>query len=164
MKRELFAVAIAGMLIIGCDKKDTAADKVDQAQNKMDQAADKMDNADTPAEMQKAQEMAKEKMKEANQKMDEAGTKAKEEASNKMTDMKMENAADAAKNASGTMTAQVQKLMDQAKEYMANNNIDGAQGVIDKLDSMKDKLPADWQTKIDGLKASFDKMKGAAGK
>ncbi len=49
----------------------------------------------------------------------------------------------------GNLTAEADKLLTQAKEYIGQNKLDDASKVVDQLVAMKDKLPAEWQTKID---------------
>ncbi len=72
------------------------------------------------------------------------------------------SAQSAAKEAAATVTAEAQKLLDQATQYIKENKMDLADTTIKKLEEMKAQLPAEWQAKIADARAMFDKAKAAA--
>jgi hypothetical protein len=57
----------------------------------------------------------------------------------------------AAADASSAVTDQAKKLYDQATEAVKGMKLDDAQKYFDQLNALKDKLPADWKTKVDEL-------------
>jgi hypothetical protein len=75
-------------------------------------------------------------------------------------------ATDAAKttagNASATVSAEAQKLLDQAQEYIKDKKWDLADTTIKKLEDMKASLPAEWATKVDQARKMLDTAKNAA--
>jgi hypothetical protein len=72
------------------------------------------------------------------------------------------SAQSAAKEAAATVTAEAQKLLDQATQYIKENKMDLADTTIKKLEEMKAQLPAEWQAKIADARSMFDKAKAAA--
>lgn len=63
----------------------------------------------------------------------------------------------------GALTDQAQKLLDQAAQYIKDNKLDLADKAVGQLEEMKPKLPADWASKIDALKAAVTTAKAGGG-
>lgn len=77
----------------------------------------------------------------------------------------VKSAADSAQTAgadmAATVTAEAQKLLDQATAYVKENKLDSAEPIIKKLEEMKAKLPAEWAAKIAQARSAFDTAKKA---
>lgn len=77
----------------------------------------------------------------------------------------VKSAADSAKTAgaevAATVTAEAQKLLDQATAYVKENKLDSAEPIIKKLEEMKAQLPAEWAAKIAQARTAFDTAKKA---
>ena len=56
-----------------------------------------------------------------------------------------------------------QSMADKAMKYIKDNKLDDAQTIVDKLDSVRGSLPADWVPKVDQLKSALTTAKNAAG-
>ncbi len=67
----------------------------------------------------------------------------------------------AAANASSTVQAEAQKLLDQAQAYIKDNKWDLADSTIKKLEEMKASLPAEWATKVEQARTAFNSAKSA---
>ncbi len=63
--------------------------------------------------------------------------------------------------AAADVTTQAQKLLDQATEYIKDKKWDLAEQTLTKLEGMKAQLPAEWASKIDGARKTFDAAKAA---
>lgn len=75
---------------------------------------------------------------------------ATQKAADKAADMKDKMTGDSAK-----AQEEAGKLMEQVGMNMKDKKWPDAKAALAKLDDLKAKLPADWQAKIDGLKASI---------
>jgi len=68
----------------------------------------------------------------------------------------------AAANASSTVAAEAQKLLDQAQAYIKENKWDLADTTIKKLEDMKASLPAEWAAKVEQARTALNSAKSAA--
>ncbi len=64
---------------------------------------------------------------------------------------------------SNAVQAQAKGMVQKVKDMLEKNDLDSADGIMQKLDAMKDKLPQSVQDEIASLRTKFDAMKGAAG-
>jgi polyhydroxyalkanoate synthesis regulator phasin len=55
--------------------------------------------------------------------------------------------------------AKAQELIDQVKTYLAENDLDSAEGIMDRLNAVKDSLPEAIKTEIDELQQKIDSMR-----
>lgn len=69
--------------------------------------------------------------------------------------------AEKAQEAAASLTAEAQKLLDQATAYVKENKFELAEPVIAKLEAMKAQLPAEWATKVEQARSMFDSAKKA---
>ena len=83
-------------------------------------------------------------------------------AADKAKDMGQAAAAKASDVASA-VTAEAQKYIDQINAFIKDKKWDEADGVLKKLEAMKDKLPAEWAAKVESAKQMLDKAKAAVG-
>ncbi len=157
------ALMIAVASVVGCDKKDETKTPTVPAV-KTEGAADKMGNM-----MSGAKEAVKEGAADATKAVKDGAaateTKAaevKDAAAAKAMEVKDATSA-AATDAKAAIVETAQKYYDQAKGYLASNNLTSASDMISKLDGIKSQLPAEWQTKVDELKAMYDKAKAGVG-
>lgn len=58
--------------------------------------------------------------------------------------------------ASDAMVAKARELIDEAKSLLAENDLDTASGIMDKLSKFKDSLPASIAAEVDKLAAMID--------
>jgi hypothetical protein len=67
--------------------------------------------------------------------------------------------------AATAVPADAQTWITKLEEAVKANKLDEAKTYLDKLDAIKDKLPAEWKTKLDAAKAAYDakKLTGGAG-
>ena len=56
-----------------------------------------------------------------------------------------------------------QAMVDKAMKYIKDNKLDDAQTIVDKLDSVRSSLPAEWAPRLDQLKSALTTAKKAAG-
>ena len=63
--------------------------------------------------------------------------------------------------ASSEATAQAQKLLDQAMQYIKDQKWDLADTTLSKLEGMKAQLPPEWAGKIDGARKAFNAAKAS---
>jgi hypothetical protein len=82
-------------------------------------------------------------------------TKAAKEAADK--------AAQKAADVKATLADEAQKYLDQVNQFIKDKKLNEAGAVLNKLDALKDKLPAEWAAKIDSAKQMLDKAKAALG-
>jgi hypothetical protein len=71
------------------------------------------------------------------------------------------SALDAAKEAGADIGAQAQRLYDQAEAYIKDKKWSDAEAVVKQLETLKAKLPAEWQAKVDSLRQSLDTARKA---
>jgi len=158
------ALLIAAASVVGCDKGEDKTPATPPPAPKAESAMDKMNNA-----MSTATDTAKTKAAEASQAMKEGAATAQEKA----VDLKdatvakgveaKDSAASTAADAKASLVATAQEYYDKAKSYITSNNLTSAQDMITKLDGIKTQLPAEWGTKIDDLKALYEKAKAGVG-
>lgn len=72
-------------------------------------------------------------------------------------------AAAAETGAAAAATTEAQQLLDQAMQYIKDKKWDLAEGVLKKLDALKDKLPAEWASKIGDAHKALSAAKAASG-
>lgn len=63
----------------------------------------------------------------------------------------IDDAKSAAKDTGDSVVAQAQDLYAKATTALSNMKPDDAQKYVDQLKTLRDKLPAEWQTKVDDL-------------
>lgn len=80
-----------------------------------------------------------------------ADMKASAEAAGAKTGAMMDTAKAGAADVGNAVTDQAKKLYDQATAAVTGMKLDDAQKYFDQLKALRDKLPADWQTKVDEL-------------
>jgi hypothetical protein len=165
-KRFFLPLVLAGALLAGCDDKKPDQPKVD--------ATPKAPTAgDMKAGMDKAADQAK---TAAGNAVD--ATKAAAANTADATKAAAANTADATKAAASSAgdTVKASPAGDaaaaaktQAGEWMAkleqaikDNKLDEAKTYMDKLQSMRASLPAEWQTKLDSLKTLYEGAKAKA--
>ncbi len=155
---------IAVASLVGCDKGEEKTPVTPPPAPKTESAVDKFNNA-----VGTVTDSAKQKGAEAGATMKETAGAAQDKAiemkdatAAKATDMK-DSASAAATDAKAAIVETAQKYYDQAKGYLASNNLTSASDMITKLDGIKSQLPAEWQTKVDDLKAMYDKAKAGVG-
>ena len=152
--RYVLPLLLAGALLAGCDDKKVDQPKVDNTP--------RMPNVnDVKAGMDKAADQAKTAAADAGKATADAARSATDAAKTATG-----NAVDATKSATSDAAAAVKS---QANDWMAkledaikSNKLDDAQTYVDKLDAVKASLPAEWQTKLDSLKATFSAAKAKA--
>lgn len=141
----LAAVSIASLAMVGCD--ESASKSATPASTDSTVADGQRKAADTLAEGQrKAAEVTADAQKKAADEMADANAKAAADARKTA-----ENVGEKAQDAANTLVAQAQKLYDQAREAINKADVPAAQQYVDQLSALRDKLPADWQTKVDEL-------------
>lgn len=74
----------------------------------------------------------------------------------------VDKAMSGANSMAATATAEAQKLLDQAMEYVKDKKWDLADETLKKLEGMKASLPAEWASKIDQARSAFTTAKTAA--
>lgn len=55
--------------------------------------------------------------------------------------------------------AKAEDLIEQVKTYLAENNLDSAEGLMDRLRGLKDSVPESIKTEIDRLEKKIDSMR-----
>lgn len=66
-------------------------------------------------------------------------------------------------DAADSVTDQAKKLYDQATTAISKANWDDAQKYVDQLKALRDKLPADWQAKVDEVAKMLTDAKAKLG-
>ncbi|MCF7993162.1 MAG: hypothetical protein K9M02_22220 [Thiohalocapsa sp.] len=61
-----------------------------------------------------------------------------------------------------TANAQAAELIDKLKNYLAENDVDSARGILEKLAPLKESLPESLQTQIEALQRKLATMIGGA--
>ena len=135
---------LAAALLAGCDDKKTDTNPPKTDNSKTNTSVD---------DVKKAADAAKAKADEA--------TKAAADAKAKADDAS-KTAADATKTATDTAKANASEWMTKLQDAIKDKKLDDAKTYLDKLEAIKSSLPADLQTKLDSLKASYDAAKGGA--
>ena len=133
--RFLLPLVVAGALIAGCDKNEP---KVEKAPDKTPAAVN-----DVKAGAEKAADRTKDAVGDAAKTTDDAAKTADDSAKTATSD-----AADAVKT-------QATDWFAKAEDAVKNNKLDDAKTYLDKLESFKSKLSAEWQTKIDALQKTY---------
>jgi hypothetical protein len=95
---------------------------------------------------------------DAKDKIDAAAADAKAK-----TDAAVAEVKDKAGDAMSAVTEQASKLLEDAKAAISANKLDDASKYVDQLKGLRDKLPADWQAKIDAVVKQFDSAKALMG-
>jgi hypothetical protein len=101
-------------------------------------------------------EEAKDTAKDAKDKAGQAATEAKDAVGGAAAAV-----TDAAANAMETVKKEADELLAKAKQLIGDKKFDDASGIIEKLKALKDKLPADYQSKVDEVVKLFDTAKAA---
>lgn len=140
---------LAAALLAGCDDK-----KTDTNTNKTDSGK----TVPSAEDVKKAADAAKAKADEATKTA--ADAKAKAEDATKTAADATKNAADATKTATDTAKANASEWMTKLQDAIKDKKLDDAKTYLDKLEAIKSSLPADLQTKLDSLKATYDAAKG----
>jgi hypothetical protein len=168
--RFLFPVVLAAAVIAGCEKHDK------QAENPPPKTPT---TTDMKADMQKAGDQAKDAAASAGQATSDAAKtaadKAKSAASDasKSTNDAAKTAADTAKSATDTaktnaadatadVKAQVTDWYAKAEDAIKNNKLDDAKMYLEKLQSFKSKMSADWQAKVDAFQKTYEAARAKA--
>ena len=164
-KRFFLPLVLAGALLAGCDDKKAEQPKVDSTPKTpamTDTKTDMKNTMDKTADMTKT--AAGDMTKSAGQMTKTAADKTAD-----ATKTAAANTADAAKTAAANTSDAAMAAKTQASDWMAkleqaikDNKLDEAQTYLDKLQAAKASLPAEWQTKLDGLKTAFDAAKAKA--
>ena len=116
------------------------------------------DNGQTTAEGEadsgSAMDAVKEKAQAAMDSASEAGKQAMDAASKAagITTDQTEGLAQGTK-------AKAQELIEQVKTYLAENDLNPAQGILDRLSELKESLPETVRTEIDQLQQKLDSMR-----
>lgn len=159
------SLMIAAATLIGCgDSEEKKPAPAAPTPAKTEGAMDKMgDMANTAKEKVKDAAIATEnKAAELKDATAAKATEVKDATAAKATEMK-DAATAVGADAKASIVETAQKYYDQAKGYLASNNLTSANDVIMKLDGIRSQLPAEWQTKVDELKAMYDKAKAGVG-
>ena len=146
--RYLAALSLGAALMAGCNKEEEKAPAPAPANT--------TSNAGTRAE-----EMAKDLKETASSTAGDAqraAADAQKAAADKAAEAKV-NAA----SATEATKKEAQSLFEQAMAYIREQKWDSADGAIKKLEALKSKLPAEWQTKIDELRKQFNTAKTTLG-
>jgi hypothetical protein len=162
-KRFFLPFVLAGALLAGCDDKKPDQPKVDTTPKVNDMKAG----------MDKAADQAKTAAADASKSAADAAKSAsdatKAAASNTADATKAAagNAADAVKaspagDAAAAAKTQASDWMAKLEDAIKNNKLDDAKTYMDKLQSMRASLPAEWQTKLDSLKTLYEGAKAKA--
>lgn len=69
----------------------------------------------------------------------------------------------AASDTGNAIVAQAQSLYEKATAAISNTKFDDAQGYVDQLKAIRDKLPAEWQAKVDQLGTMLTDAKAKMG-
>jgi hypothetical protein len=142
-KRYFLPLVLAGALLAGCDDKKVDQPKVDNTP--------KMPNVnDIKAGVDKAADQAKTAAADASKATADAAKTAADSAKTATTD------------AAAAVQTQASDWMAKLEDAIKSNKLDEGQTYVDKLDSVKASLPAEWQTKLDSLKATFNAAKAKA--
>jgi len=159
--RFLFPVVLAAAVIAGCEKNDN------KTENKTTPST-----SDVKADMQKAGDQAKDAAASAGQATSDAAKtaadKAKTTASDaaKSTNDAAKTAADTAKtntaDAVADVKAQATDWYAKAEDALKNGKLDDAKMYLEKLESFKSKLSAEWQTKIDAFQKTYEAARAKA--
>jgi hypothetical protein len=169
--RLLLPVVLAGALIAGCDKNDN-----NKAANPPPKAPT---TSDVKSDMQKAGDQAKGAAGSAAEATSDAAKTAADKTKSAASDAANStknaagNAADAVKNAADTaktntadavtdVKAQVTDWYAKAQDALKNNKLDEAKVYVEKLESFKSKLSADWQAKIDAFQKTYQAARAKA--
>ena len=167
-KRFFLQLALAGAMlaVAGCDDKKPDQPKVDATpktpavsdmKTGMDKAADQTKNAAADAG-KSATDAAKSAADATKAAAGNAADATKAAAGNAADAVKASPAGDAAAAAKTRAGEWMAKLEDAIK----NNKLDEASTYMDKLQSMRASLPAEWQTKLDSLKTLYEGAKAKA--
>jgi len=62
-----------------------------------------------------------------------------------------------------TLGGTPQEMIDKAMAFIKENKLTDAQAILDKLEGVKSKLPAEWASKVDSLRNSLNMAKQGAG-
>jgi polyhydroxyalkanoate synthesis regulator phasin len=125
---------------------EPATSATDEGKNSMDVLKEKVDAAAQSAA--EAGDQAASAAAAAAQALSEKGSEMVDRMSQKGSEM-----ADAATSKAREMIASVQ-------DYLAENDLNSAQGIMDKLSQIKDSLPEELKTEIEALQAKIASMRG----
>lgn len=138
------AAILGAITLMGCDNKT----ETPQAPS-------------APSTPSAAEKQASDVAKSVTDKATSAATDAKDATAAAATDAK--NAASSAlDDAKKQLGEDPQTLIDKAMGFVKENKLTDAQAILDKLEAVKAKLPADWASKIDGLKSAIETAKKGA--
>lgn len=144
------SLALTALLAVGCDDTKNA---VDAAKDKANAAASTATDA-----AKSAADSAKSAADSAKDSAAGAVDAAKDKAAGAV-DAAKDKAAGAMDAVKEAATKQATDLYDKAMAAVKENKITDAEGILNQLTALKDKLPADWASKIDSLKSAIDKAK-----
>jgi acyl-CoA reductase-like NAD-dependent aldehyde dehydrogenase len=74
-----------------------------------------------------------------------------------------EAAMEKAEGAADTAVAKAKELLEQAKEYLAERDLDSIEPIIEKLRGLKDSLPDELREQIENLERTFGLAKASSG-
>lgn len=73
----------------------------------------------------------------------------------KQADRAAERASDIASDASKAVTEQAQELYRKAEQMINESRWPEAQSLVDQLEALKDRLPAEWQSRVDQIRTAL---------
>jgi hypothetical protein len=161
-KRLFLPLVLAGALLAGCDDKKVDQPKVDNTP-RMPNANDMKAGMDKAADQAKtaAADQAKTAAADAGKTTADAARSATD-AAKTATGNAVEATKSATSDAAAAVKTQANDWMAKLEDAIKSNKLDDAQTYVDKLDAVKASLPAEWQAKLDSLKATFSAAKAKA--